>query len=261
MLSFLKNNEKAPDDVKQIRQQLLLFIKEQLRKTEGGEGASIKGLQLHMAAGEDQHLYEAAVYLNEPNRFKNEELQRIADDFALDLPKDWALELAFPEELPADAVKSKNLPVALSIITKRHVAAGQPKAAVIHVLTGSAEKENYEITPASGRIYIGRDKTGQTADGFLRENTIAFPSDSNNEQNKFVSRQHAHIEWDGESGSFCLFADEGGIPPRNKVKVQRNNGEQVRLQTMEIGHQLQPGDKIVLGGSVLLEFDYIREEA
>ena len=107
MLNFLKNKEKSPDDVKQIRQQLLLFIKDQLKKTEGGEGASIKAIQLHMAAGEDQHLYEAAVYLNEPNRFKNDEVQRIADDFALDLPKDWSLELAFPEELPAEAVKSK----------------------------------------------------------------------------------------------------------------------------------------------------------
>jgi hypothetical protein len=261
MFDFIKKGGATPPDVKQIRQQLLLFIKDQLKKTEGGEGASIKALQLSMAAGEDQHLYEAAVFLNEPNRFKNEEVQRIADDYDLDLPKDWALELMFPEELPADAVKSKNLPVALAIITKRHVAARLPKGANIRILTGKAEQENYQITPASGRIYIGRDKSGQTADGFLRENTIAFPSDSENESNKFVSRQHAHIEWDGESGCFCLYADEGGIPPRNKVKVQRGSGEQVRLQTMEIGHQLQPGDKIVLGGSVLLEFDYIKEEA
>ena len=100
----------------------------------------------------------------------------------------------------------------------------------------------------------------QTPDGFFRENVIAFPGNSGSESNKFVSRQHAHIEWDNDSGSFLLFADEGGIPPRNKVKLRSENGELEKLQTMEIGHQLREGDQIILGDSAVLEFSYSRRE-
>lgn len=260
MFDFLKNKTTPPADVKAIRQQLLLFIKEKLRKTEGGEGTSIRGIRLYIAAGPDQHLYEAAVYLNEPDRFKNEEVQRIADDYSLDLPAGWVMEFIFGTDLPADAAMAQNMPVALAIDTRGPNIAQHHRPATISVLSGEAEKEFYEIKPVSGRICIGRDKRVQAADGFLRENTIAFPSSSQNEGNKFVSRSHAHIEWDNTSGFYCLYADEGGVPPRNKVKVQRSNGDQIRLQTTQIGHHLEPGDKIVLGESVLLEFDYVREE-
>jgi hypothetical protein len=256
MFDFLKNKGNPPADIKEIRQQILLFIKEQLKKAEGGEGASIKGLQLYIAAGEEEHLYESALYTNEPGRFRNEEVQRIADDFAIDLPSGWSFETIFVNELPAGLMKASNMPVALSIVTRKHTSVKKPEGAVLKVLSGQAEQEFYEITPSSGRIYIGRDKHVQDASGFIRDNDIAFPSEAGNDGNKYVSRQHAHIEWDKASHGFCLYADEGGIPPRNKLKVQRANGETVRLQTTEIAHRLEPGDRIVLGTSVLLEFDY-----
>ena len=169
--------------------------------------------------------------------------------------------MLFVDSLPAEAVQSTDMPVALGILTRSNTVVRQPEAAAIRVLSGEAEKEIYQITPASGRIYIGRDKQAQVADGFLRRNDIAFPSDSPVEGNKYVSRQHAHIDWDKKNHCYCLFADEGGIPPGNKIKVQRETGETIRLQTTEIGHKLEPGDKIVLGTSVLLEFDYISTEA
>lgn len=256
MFDFLKSKANSPSDVKEIRQQILFFIKEQLRKAEGGEGASIRGLQLYIAAGEEEHLYEAALYTNEPNRFRNEEVQRIADDFAIDLPVGWTFETLFVNELPAGPIRAANMPVALSIVTRQHTSVKKPEAAVLKVLSGEAEQEFYEITPSSGRICIGRDKHVQDASGFIRDNDIAFPSQSKSEGNRYVSRQHAHIEWNKASHGFCLYADEGGIPPRNKLKVQRENGETIRLQTTEIAHRLEPGDRIVLGESVLLEFDY-----
>jgi pSer/pThr/pTyr-binding forkhead associated (FHA) protein len=87
-------------------------------------------------------------------------------------------------------------------------------------------------------------------------NTIAFPANSNNESNKFISRQHAHIEWDNDSAAFLLFPDEGGIPPKNKVKVRSAAGELIKLQAIEIGYELKDGDQIVLGDSAVLEFSY-----
>jgi hypothetical protein len=43
---FKKNTENSSKDVKTVREALLHFIKEQLKKAEGGEGSNIKGIQL-----------------------------------------------------------------------------------------------------------------------------------------------------------------------------------------------------------------------
>lgn len=258
MFDFLKSKGEAPGDIKSIRHQLVLFLKDELRKAEGGEGGQIRGLQLFLApAPQDKSLYEAAVYLGEPNRFRDEEVQRIADDYAIDLPEHWTLELVFTDTLPESAARSSVVPAALFLVTSRHGAVEKPSEAMIKVLHGQAEQEQYRISSKSGRVCIGRDREVQGADGFLRVNQIAFPSTGGQDTNRYVSRQHAHIQWNAEDSTFYLFADDGGIPPRNKIKVQTKNGEQVRLQTTEIGYQLKDGDQIILGGTVLLEFRYL----
>ncbi len=92
--------------------------------------------------------------------------------------------------------------------------------------------------------------------GFGSSATIAFSTNTQDESNKFISRQHAHIEWNKEVGAFFLYPDEGGVPPRNKIKVQTDDGAIIRLQTTKVGHHLQEGDQIVLGETALLKFSY-----
>jgi hypothetical protein len=131
--------------------------------------------------------------------------------------------------------------------------------AYLKVRAGQAEKTEYTITSTSGRICIGREKKVVTSGGFYRENTIAFTG--NNEINKFVSRQHAHIEFDNDSGYFILYADEGGVPPKNKMKLRSmKNDQPVKLYSTGIGHRLEEGDQILLGESALLEFSYKPDE-
>ena len=256
MLDFLKQTEEKAQDIKTLRHGLLVFIKEQLQKAEGGEGNSIKGLQLFLTpADEEKHLFESAVYYHEPNRFKEEEVQKIADDYAIELPKQWQMEFFFTDNIPAHAIKSKNLPIGLSIITRKHQTANKITTAVIKVLNGEAESEQYNIASTAGKVYIGRGKNVQTANGFYRVNTIAF-LENKNEGNRFVSRQHAHIEWNEKENCFLLFADDGGVPPKNKIKIQTGNGSLIKLQTTQIGHCLQHGDQIILGESALLEFNF-----
>lgn len=253
---FKKDKTSESLDAKTIRDRLLHFIKDQLQKVEGGEGSNIKVLHLFIFCSDaDKYIYESAVYFDEQDRFKNEEVQKIADDFAIDLPENWVMEILFLEAPPAEAVIVQGLDAALFIQTRKRTLI-KSATAFIRILGGEAEKEIYTITSASGKITIGREKKVQMPDGFFRENTIAFPAQSNNESNRFISRQHAHIEWDNDSGSFLLFADEGGIPPRNKVKLRSVNGELDKLQTMEIGHLLKEGDQIILGDSAVLEFSY-----
>ena len=106
------------------------------------------------------------------------------------------------------------------------------------------------------KINIGREKNVQVAEGYLRQNQIVFPDSSNNKRNRSVSRQHAHIEWSEEFAAFFLYADEGGIPPANKIKVKPEGGQEIRLITVEAGYHLKEGDQIILGESALLEFSY-----
>ncbi|TDH26567.1 FHA domain-containing protein [Segetibacter sp. 3557_3] len=252
MLSIFKS--KRPEDVKGIRSALLQFIKEQLQKVEGGEGANIKGLYLYLTCSEaDRHLYESAVFAAEQDRFRDEEVQRIADDFDLSLPAAWVLEFIF-EPAPAEAIVAPNIDAALFIATNKKQLTHKEFTAYIRVLNGIAEKDVYPIRSVKSKLNIGREKKVQTADGFYRENNIAFTNSSTDASNRSVSRQHAHIEWDAESAGFVLYADEGGIPPLNKTKVRDAEGDVTKIQTIEIGHQLKEGDQIMLGESAVLEF-------
>jgi hypothetical protein len=247
---------KQPADVKTVRYALVQFIKEQLRKAEGGEGGNIRSLHLFMnPAKEEKHVYEAAIYYNEEDRFKNE-VQKIADDFAISLPEHWDMHISFEDELPQQASRISGLDAALFISTTQKPLNTKFPDACITVLNGEAEQEQYIISPGKKKVYIGRDKKVRTADGFFRENTIVFKADSQHEGNKYVSRQHAHIEWNSEDGSFYLYADEGGIPPSNKIKIKLADGSPVKLQNTKVGHRLQEGEQILLGESALLQFNY-----
>lgn len=257
---FKRESGSQPPDAKALRVALLQFVKETLRQVEGGEGRHINGVQLFVACpGTQRHLYDAAVYEQEPERFRAE-VQRIADDFAIDLPAVWTMDVSFGEGLPPEALKHPTLPVALFIKT-RTSSMHSSTTGYIRVLSGEAEKETYSFTATSGEITIGREKKVQADDGFVRVNTIAFPAGSAHEGNRYVSRQHAHIEWDGRAGCFMLFADEGGVPPRNKVKIRSVGVDApIKLHSTQVGHPLQEGEQIVLGESAVLEFSYLPKQ-
>ncbi len=254
---FKPKNEEKTVDVKRLRENLLLFIKEQLGRVEGGEGANIRGLHLFLTPGEhDRFLYEAAVYFEEEGRFQREEVQRIADDFAIELPAQWTMEISFVPQLPPEAIPVPQMSAGLFISTQKRTI--QNKAtAYLKVLNGEAEHDSYTLQSSDARLNIGRDKKVQGDDGFFRINQIAFPAASENNSNKFISRQHAHIEFDNGSGHFLLFADSGGIPPRNKIKVRSvNEATPVKLYSVRNAHVLEEGDQIMLGESAILEFSY-----
>ena len=255
MFNILKSR---PKDVKSIRAAILTFIKEQLQKVEGGEGGSIKGLTLYVQCkAEERFLYEGAVYYADENKFKTEEIQRIADDYAIALPTNWTFDIAFVNQLPTDAIKSDKTDVALLIhLHKKQSPVVQTfsNKGMIRVLKCEAEKPSYNIKAQDGKINIGRESKTATAEGFVRENHIAFLAESTDDGNRSVSRQHCHIEWDNDVNCFLLFADEGGIPPYNKTKIKSKNGQPVKIQTTGIGYRLQDGDQIILGESAVLEF-------
>jgi hypothetical protein len=256
MLSFL-NEKRSSKDIKTLRSDILDFIKEQLKKAESGEGQNIKGLQLYINCdAKDKFVYESVVYLNSQDKFK-EEVQKIADDFAIDLPPGWSWQVIFDEEVPEEAIRSPQLRMALFIQTKQKASIHKEVVAYMKVLNGEAEQAVYELHSSNKKINIGREKNVQAEDGYLRQNQIVFSANGNNKSNQSVSRRHAHIEWNAEQAAFFLYADEGGIPPGNKIKIKPEKGPEVRLITIEVGHHLKEGDQVILGASALLEFSYM----
>jgi len=257
---FKKSENKGPKDVKAVRDALLRFIKEEFQKVEGGEGHNIKGISIFISGNPgEKHIYEAAVYVEEKDRFKDE-LQRIADDYALNLPAEWEMDISFEDEFPPEAIKADALNAAIFIRTRENTIQ-KSASAYIRILNGEAEKYEYTITSAGGKLNIGREKKAQIEGGFFRQNHIAFLGESDNESNKFISRRHAHIEWNNDNGCFMLFADEGGIPPGNKIKIRSAINENlIKLNSIYQGHTLAEGDQIILGESAVLEFSYHIEE-
>ena len=246
--------KEKPHDVKSIRNILLQFIKEKLQRAQGGEGANIMGVYLFINCSDAEiHLYEAVVFANVPGKFKTEEVQKIADDYAITLSPSFKFEVAFTDKFSPQADIIKDINAAVFISTKKSGLGSKKNSAFVKVLNGEAEMEIYLIDSVGGRINIGREVRVQAAGNYMRKNTIAFkPS----ETNRSVSRQHAHIEWEADSGSFLVFADEGGIPPGNKMKVRTPEGILIKMQAIEVGHRLQEGDQIILGDSAVLEFTY-----
>jgi hypothetical protein len=256
MFNIFGSSKDGPGDVKGVREAMLGAIKENLQKAEGGEGRNIKGIDLFINADAgDKHMYEAAVYHDDPQQFKDE-VQRIADNFDIGLPQNWTMETIFTNEFPPEAIKLKELNAAIFIRTKDQ-AIQRSGEAYIRVLNGEAERTEYHITSADGKLNIGRETKAQVEDGFFRTNHIAFPGSPGNEANKYISRQHAHVEWNNDKGCFMLFADEGGIPPGNKVKIRSAVNESlIKLHSTQIGHQLEEGDQIILGETAVIEFSY-----
>ncbi|MEJ7692780.1 FHA domain-containing protein [Daejeonella sp.] len=261
MFDIFKGDQDSQMDVKASRDAVLRFIKEELQKLEGGEGKNIRGLQLFAApTNEEKHVYEAAMYVEDPERLK-EEVQKIADDFDIELPSTWTMEVLFVDTLPAEAKRASDLAVGLFVKTRQNLIQKDLKAC-IRVLNGEAEKEEYTIHSGIDKVTIGREKSAQGSDGFFRMNSIAFPGDSSNEANKYISRQHAHIAWNSEIGSFMIFADEGGVPPNNKIKIKSiGNDTPVKLNSTQIGHVLREGDQVILGESAVIEFRLLSNES
>lgn len=258
---FKKDKSKSGDDqqrdAKGVREAVLQLIKEELQQLDGGEGNAIATMQLYVsAAAEERFVYEAALYSGHPGRLE-EEVQRIADNFALDLPLNWKLELVFVEELPFGTIRRDGLKAGLSfnaaVITA--VTGKEPYQAKILILKGQAAQDEYVLKPEGKRINIGRGTNIQASDGSFRINEISFPEDTANENNKYVSRQHAHIEWDNESAVFKFYADAGGVPPGNKTKMRSAKDESIyKINSTQIGYPLNDGDQVILGDAVVLGF-------
>ncbi len=108
------------------------------------------------------------------------------------------------------------------------------------VLKGDSTQRVYE--PEGPRIFLGRLEEVLDADGRVRRrNDVAFHEQG--EINSTVSREHARITWDDETGGYWLRAEQNASGTRiyragRTIDVSAHDRRGVRLQ---------PGDEIYLG--------------
>ena len=257
---FWKDKQQDQSDPKQLRAAILDFVKSEILPLEGGEGRHMQLLKLFLfPQAEDRFLYESAVQAADPSLFK-EEVQRIADNYAVDLPLDWQLEVHFTADLPSGSKKSPLMPVSLEFGSVPVPEVLKTEKTILKILAGKAIQESYIILPGS-RINLGREERVQLRDNSIRINDIAFPAELQ-EGNKYISRQHAHLEWDEPSRTFRLFADEGGVPPGNKTKIRSAADESLhKLNSIQVGYTLKPGDQVILGDQIVISFNSWTEKS
>lgn len=125
------------------------------------------------------------------------------------------------------------------------------KTARLIVTAGTPNKG--EIPLQKTRTNIGRLVDVYKAEGLSRRNDLAFAED--NPINRTVSREHAHILHDKETGEYRLFNDRWytrGNKAENNCGlwiVREGMGQEVHRDTR--GTRLLPGDEIHLGKAVL----------
>ena len=119
----------------------------------------------------------------------------------------------------------------------------------VYVLSSTDKEQSWNI---------GRGKISQVGRGYIRQNHIIFDDDSTNECNKYVSRNHAHIEY-SEGVGFLLYVDEGGRRiVKNRTRVIRGKEYMDLESNTRVPIQLQDGDQIELGKNAILGFKIIK---
>jgi hypothetical protein len=116
------------------------------------------------------------------------------------------------------------------------------------VRTGSANVP--ELAIGKPRVYIGREVDVYRNGGLHRRNDLAFAEDS--EANRSVSREHAHIDVDKNTGEYRLFNDrwyERGTDCGTRIV---RNGVSFEVQRDTRGTRLESGDEIHLGRAILI---------
>jgi pSer/pThr/pTyr-binding forkhead associated (FHA) protein len=116
-----------------------------------------------------------------------------------------------------------------------------PPRIEVTVLKGTAERRTYVLTP-SRRIDLGRcAEVRDSRHHLVRTNHVAFVEGAG-DVNQSVSRRHAHVSYEPQSGYFRLH-DDGSEQGTGIVR----DGRSLAVPRGARGVRLESGDEIVLG--------------
>jgi hypothetical protein len=166
-------------------------------------------------------------------------------------PSDLQVEVRTTEQLPGP--KERWLWIEMESIEKPAEAAPpqSKKPARLMVVKGTANEK--EIVLSKARTNIGRGSDVYRSDGPSRRNDLAFNED--NEINRSVSREHAHVVFHKRTSEYRLYNDRwykpGGKTDGGCGLWIIRDGLSQEVHRNARGTKLQPGDEIHLGRAVL----------
>jgi hypothetical protein len=162
----------------------------------------------------------------------------------------------FPDNLRVDIQPVAGMPkpgeawLTVEAGSQERVEAAAKAIGKLIVHTGEANVAEVRLDKA--RINIGRVIDVYRAEGLFRRNDLAFEAD--NEINRSVSREHAHIRYDRAAGEYRLFNDrwyERGSAADCGTWIVRDGMSQEVHRTAR-GTKLEPGDEIRFGQAVVM---------
>jgi hypothetical protein len=162
----------------------------------------------------------------------------------------------FPDDLRVDILTSPRLPAEkenwLAVETaleerKSEHPTGHLQPAKLSVLAGTANEKRLVLSKV--RTNIGRTAEVYREEGPSRRNDLAFSED--NEINRTVSREHAHIAYSQKSGEYRIFNDRWYKGQANCGLWIVRDGMSRPVHRSTRGTLLERGDEIHLGNAVL----------
>jgi hypothetical protein len=159
----------------------------------------------------------------------------------------------FPEQLRVEADIATGLPMPnepwLTVAVGSREQAGASKKSA-RLLVSQGRSNTPELPLDKPRVHIGREVDVYRNGGMHRRNDLAFVEDS--EENRSVSREHAHIDRDFTTGEYRLFNDrwyERGADCGTRIV---RDGVSIEVHRDTRGRRLERGDEIHLGRAVLI---------
>jgi len=160
--------------------------------------------------------------------------------------EDLRVEVSTTPELPLEGQSWLVVETAIERMEDAQPSAPQATAKLI-VLQGKANRSVLALNKT--RINIGRSPEVFRAAGPSRKNDLAFTED--NEINRTVSREHAHILYNPQTGEYRIFNDRWYKGHAQCGIWIVRDGLSQPVQRSSRGAALKSGDEIHLGSAVL----------
>jgi hypothetical protein len=185
-------------------------------------------------------------------RFFEEEVCKSLTRDSCRFPEDLRIEVRVTNDQAADDDKWLRIETLAEEVRPEISDASRTRRGARLIVTAGTPNKT-EIPLQKTRTNIGRLVDVYKAEGLSRRNDLAFAED--NPINRTVSREHAHILHDQQTGEYRLFNDRWytrGNKSENNCGlwiVRDGMGQEVHRDTR--GTRLLPGDEIHLGKAVL----------
>jgi pSer/pThr/pTyr-binding forkhead associated (FHA) protein len=161
-------------------------------------------------------------------------------------PADLHVEVETTPQLPSAEEQWLVVQAESREISAPSVAAVEVKLGRLVVVRGEANQS--DVLLEKTRTNIGRPVEVFKQDGPSRVNDIAFTGDS--DVNRTVSREHAHVLFDKQSGEYRIYNDRNARNGACGLWIMRDGLSQEVRRTAR-GARLEHGDEIHLGSAVL----------